>query len=252
MTVAIPLTKAQDLTRQLTDLCNAQAPIDELTSRRFRRDVEAAQGFDPFNAALARTLLAVLHWDEDAIRRNIDDALKMQGDYDTYDFAATAWQLIGDYENAAAAGRRASELARTDLSLLRKAISYTYLDGQFRHAKELCDMYDKMSPAEPHPNRKALDEASALFEGDGFDQDQAAQCNRIAFKLLRERRVLFVSNTLECDEEDRIIMLRINVRADQKTVDELDFELGERLFDQISDYDPTRYWVGYQVKKDAQ
>jgi hypothetical protein len=247
MTAAIPRTKADELTEQLVALCNAQTPIDEITARRFRREIERSRSVDPYHAAVARGMLAVLEWDRDALLSSFDNALRVRAGYQTYDYFATGLQMIGDFQAATSAALTAVELARTDLSLIRKAIHHAYLDGQFQKAEELCVMYDKLSPSDPHPDHESISDAKGIFEAAGIEERVASECNRLAFGLLREKKITFYSTINESELEDNFLMLRIVVKADQDAVDQLDVELGELLFDNVHGYDPSRYWVGYEA-----
>lgn len=247
MTVAIPRTKADELTSQLVDLCNSQTPIDEITARRFRKEIERSRSVDPYHAYVASGMLAVLEWDKDALIRAFDNALRVRAGYETYDYFATGLQMLGDFEGATAAAVKAVELARTDLSLVHKAIHHAFLDGQFHKAEELCEMYKKLSPSEPHHDHQLISDAKAIFEAAGVDERIASECNRLAFSLLAEKKIIFYSTIHESDVEDNFHMLRIVVKADQEKVDRLDVELGELLFDHVEGYDPSRYWVGYEA-----
>lgn len=252
MTVAIPRTKAVELVSQLSQLCQAQDPIDEITSRRLRREIEQSKGVDARNAFIARGMLAMLEWDLPGIHSSFEAALPLGDATTALESYATCLQMIGDYANAANIIQRAYDRARTDLRLLRKAINFCYLAAHFSCAKELCDMYDKLCPSEPHPEGRSIEQALEVLEMGGLNEQLAAQCNRIAFDLLRERQVVFLETSSEGDLLDGIMLMDIIVKADQQTVELLDAELGERLFDEVAGYNPSCYWIGYKSGLDIE
>lgn len=245
MTAAIPLTKAQELAVQLTDWCTAQVRLDQLTSQRLKREIEKSRAVDAENAYIARGLLAILEWDMQSVHASFEAALRLNDQSSTLDQYATGLQWLGDYPAAADLIERAYARSRMDLSYLLKAINFSFLAGRFTRAKELVDMYDRLSPSELHTERNSIQQAVRLVQTGKITEALAEQCNRIAFDLLRERQISFNQTSSEADEVDETMFMNIVVAADEQVIDELDMELGERLFDQVAGYNPNTYWVGY-------
>lgn len=248
MTAAIPRTDAEELAIQLSRMCEAQTRIDQLTSQRLKRDIEKAKARDAKNAFVARGLLALLEWDLPGIRSSFEAALPLGGMTETLEQYATTLQMIGDYPGACDQIEKAFSRSRTDLQVVNKTINFSFLAGRYTRAREVCDMYDLLRPTDPHEERLSIEQAIAVLKISGGSEAMVEECNRIAFELLRERRVVFNETTSEADELDGMLFLTISVCADEALVEELDAELGERLFDRVEGYNPNRYWVGYSTR----
>lgn len=245
--IPIPLTKVREAFDRISPFMDPKSSIDEVTLRRTKIEVQKEKGADPFWGAMTLGNIALLEWNEPEFDAQYMNALRLNNGAEAFANFAMALQVFGRFVDASKYAQMASELMPTDLSLLREAIMYTYNAGQFAQAAVLSEQYNKRSPTEPYANHKGFVAASKLLSEIGLDNAMVVDCNSIAFELLRERKTRFISTVVETDEQDKCIMYSIYLAASVERVDELDRELGERLFDRVPDFDPSKYWVGYSV-----
>ena len=95
-----------------------------------------------------------------------------------------------------------------------------------------------------------MHDATECFKFWGLPSDLPVRCNSIAFGFLRERRIPFVKTMMRIDSDDNSFMFNIGIMLPEDEVLSLDEELGVRLFDQVPDFDPARYWVGFTPVED--
>lgn len=247
-----PLTKLQDILNKLLPYMDQRTQLDALTLRRYKKEAEANIGFDPFLGYRLMQRIAVLEWDEagvDAYSKNairIRDNVESRGDY------SVSLQLLGKFVEASEQAIIASEYAPTDLSHLHRAIGICFNAGMLRRAGELCETYNLRSPLKHHDYTNAITDASAVLEKIGVDEAIVVECNRIAFSLLRERKIPYSHTYLETDAGDETLMFFVRVDRATKEIEELDVELGDRLFEKVSEFHPGKYWVGYAKDRTAE
>lgn len=88
--------------------------------------------------------------------------------------------------------------------------------------------------------------ALQINEENDIPEDVVASCHKIAFRVLRENKVPFTGTSIESDTQDKYIMYYIDVAAEEERVEELDRLLGVALFDEVPEFNPDKYWVGYK------
>ncbi|QDG73538.1 hypothetical protein [Janthinobacterium tructae] len=246
--IPIALTKIQDALEKLSPYMDLRTPIDEMTLRRIKNDVVKNMAVDPYLGSVALGNIALLEWNEAEVSAQYANVLRLRNNCESRAYFAMALQVLGKFEEASYYAREASKLAPTDLGLFREAILYTFNSGQFAVAASLCEDYKMRSPAQPYPDEEAIFSACKAMSKAGLDEALLVKCNSIAFELLRERRTAYASTTVESDLQDGCIIYFIKLDESVEKVDELDRELGERLFDRIPEFDPSKYWVGYAVE----
>lgn len=245
----VPLTKIQDALDKLAPYMDQRLPIDEMTLRRIKGEVERNMGVDPYLGSVVLGNIAILQWDLEEFEAQYRNALRLSNGAQSHYYYALALQLVGRFYEASEYARSASELAPTDLGILRDAILFTFYSGQFTLAATLCESYNMRSPMQPYPDEDAIESARQTVIKAGLDEAMLVECNRIAFDLLREKKSPYSSTSVESDIRDGLVMFYIKLDRSIEFVDELDQELGERLFDRVANFDPSKYWIGYAVEE---
>lgn len=249
--IAIPRAKVEELIKSLEPYMDSTKQIDQFTLKRFKKEaLENLKAF-PWAGYLALGMIAVLEWDEVGLDAAYQNAIALGNDSRTHVHYANALQLIGKYSEALQLMLIASRMAPENLTILSEAVDFAQSAGRFSTASELQAVYAQRSPERPHGAEESVKNALRILEANSMSEDTLNLCNEIAFKLLRERRVPFVSTRLETDIQDNYMMFYIDIVADESTVERLDEELGLMLFDKVEDFHPDKYWVGY-AKADLQ
>ncbi len=243
--VAIPLTKVEELIHTLQPYMDQTHQLDTFTLERFKREARQNMGAYPWAGHIALGMIAVLEWDERSIDKHYGAALGFKNDGRTYDSFATALQLIGKYDEAAEKALLASNLVPENLTYLRSAISYHQHAGKLTEAQKLMETLFLRSPNEDRENAMVLENTLQILASHGISETVVADCNRIAFALLRQKRVPYFGTRLETDSQDKYIMFHIEIDAPDELVWELDQELGDALFDEVPSFNPDKYWIGY-------
>lgn len=246
--IPIPLTKIEDALEKLSPYMDMRVPIDEMTLRRIQNDVVKNMAVDPYLGSVALGNIAILRWDEEEVDAQYLNVLRLRNNCQSRAYFAMALQVIGKFQEASMYAQEASKLAPTDLGLFREAILYTFNSGQFTVASRLCEEYKMRSPTQPYPDEEAIASACSAMSKAGLEDPILVKCNGIAFQLLREHKTPYTSTTIESDVQDGCLMFYIKLDASVEKVDELDRELGERLFDLVPEFDPSKYWVGYSAE----
>jgi hypothetical protein len=246
----VPKTKAEEIMQQLEPFMDQVVKLDAFTLQRLKREAIQNRATDPWASSVAVGMIGVLEWDEHAVEKSFQNALSMRSDEQTRTHYATSLQLIGKYVEAASQARLASEMAPTNLSLLSRAISYSLTAGLLTMAAELVHQYNLRSPGRPYETGFVIDQANEILRSQEINETLVVECNRIAFEILRTKKVAFSSTQFEADSQDGYIMHYIILDEPLEVVEELDIELGIRLFDSVSEFNPDKYWVGFISKLD--
>jgi len=244
----VPLSKIQDTLDKLQPYMDQRTPIDQMTLRRLKKDVEQNMAIDPYLGSLALGNIAILEWDEIGVDKYYKNLLSLRNNSESQSYYGAALQMLGKFPEALEHARIASEICPTDLSLLRNVISFAINAGSFVLASELCEIYNRRSPEHPHPVENSIVAAVESIEYAEIDEKVIFECNKIAFALLREMKTPYHSTLLQSDSIEGSVIFFIKVAADLERVYEFDRELGERLFDRVPDFDPSRYWVGFSIE----
>lgn len=247
---AAPRTKVEEISDQLRKLINVRQEVDAFTLQRFKRDILRNLNTDPLNGFYALQMVSVFEWDEAQLHETHRKACDISRSSNTYIHYATSLQMIGMYEQAAEAALTASQKCPEDLHFLRRAIVYHQNAGLFRRSRELIDLFNIRSPLNSYESAHHIDNAIGALNANGTSDETIADCNRLAFELLRRNRVTHAGVQITADNQDNYVMFFIYVNADEEQVSSLDDALGIELFDKISDFHPDRYWVGYIKAKD--
>lgn len=244
--IPIPKTKVAEIASFLQPYIESRAAPDEFTLQRLKREIEKVASVDRTGTLFARAMIAVLEWDEDEIHALFRRSLNVHDQAEIHERYAIALQMMGNFKDASREAQLASMLNPTDLSALRRAISYTNLLGDMEMAKKLCDDYKLRSPTSPYIDEEALIQTSKVLTKSGTSLEVVKKCNAIAFSVLKNARTPFKGIRYESDDEDSSVMLFIDVDRNAEEVEKLDRELGQRLFDDVPDFHPSHYWVGFE------
>lgn len=244
----VPLTKIQDTLNKLQPYMDQRTPIDQVTLRRMKKDVEQNMAIDPYLGSLVLGNIAILEWDEVGVDKYYKNLLSLRNNSESQSYYSAALQMLGKFPEALEYAIIASENCPTDLSLLRNSISFALNAGRFSLAADLCEVYNLRSPDHPHPVESSVVAAVESIEYAKINEEIIVECNKIAFSLLREIKIPYHSTLLQSDAIEGSVIFFIKIAAELEVVDEFDRELGERLFDLIPDFDPSRYWVGFSAE----
>lgn len=249
---AVPVTKVEQLIDTLKPFMDQLVQLDDLTLQRYKRLARDNMHAYPWAGFVALGMIGVLEWNEDALDENYGRALGIRNDFETRASYATALQLLGKYDEALQEGLKASESAPEHLLLLSNCIDYAQAAGRYEIAMELIKKFKlRSNPAQQQAMGIAkMDEVAAsaleILAANEVPEEVVASSHGIAFRILRENRVPYTSTRIETDTQDKYVMYFIDVAADEEEVDRLDRLLGVALFDEISAFDPDKYWVGYR------
>ncbi|MTV40671.1 hypothetical protein [Duganella radicis] len=84
---------------------------------------------------------------------------------------------------------------------------------------------------------------------DGVPESLMVKCNHLAFSLAAEYRVVVSGIHSEVDLQDSIVLCTLLLNTSENQAQELDSILGKLLFEQIPDYDPSQYWIGFAAQR---
>jgi tetratricopeptide (TPR) repeat protein len=243
--IALPRTKVEELIARLEPHMDQVGRLDAFTLQRYKKEALQNLHIYPWAGHIALGMIAVLEWDEVAIDTAYRNALALRNDSVTHAHYSTALQLIGKYEQAVGEAVIASAMAPENLSYLGDAIIYAQAAGQLTLAKELLEKYEQRSPLKEHETAESVMHALSVLEMNGISQDVVSRCNALAFEILRQHRVAYVSAQLETDTQDNYMMYYIQIDAPEEVIERLDEELGIALFDKVPEFHPDKYWVGF-------
>jgi hypothetical protein len=243
--IPAPKTKAEELIAEIASLLPRRGQIDAFTVRRLKREIEQARAVDTVTAYRADGMLGVLEWSVLDIESAFNSVMQFTSSASLYVNFAACFQLLGQYFRASELMMIASDLEPTNLTTLRKSAHYSLLAGRFDVAQKISEVFDVRSPGESVPSAEVIRDAIFALNKAGLPTSTVIKCNRIAFDFLVEKKVPFTQTRYKTDKEDASTMLLIEIGVNEDLITLLDRDLGERLFDQIEDYRPSLYWVGY-------
>lgn len=248
----VALTKVEELIESLKPHMDQAQPVDVFTLQRFKRVAIDNRHVYPWAGFVALGMIAVLEWDEKALDENYKHALALRNDFDTHSSYSTALQLFGKYEMAMNEAVKASSMAPTNLTLLKTAIEYAQGAGHYIKSEELLDKMMARTTAAQRESmgineiKEVVCSARKIIEDNKTSEETVIASHRLAFQILRENKTPFTSTRIETDLQDKYVMYYIDVDASLDVIDRLDEELGVALFDEIPDFDPDKYWIGYR------
>lgn len=243
------VTKVEEIISELLPAVGKHY-LDAFTIQRYKREIAKNLGAYPWAGYIASEMLAVLEWDEEGVDAFHKKALSYRNDAETYSFYATSLQLIGRYAKATEAILVASKMSPENLSILRRAIDYAQSAGKYDLAAEIIKDFNLRSPKDPYIG-EAFDMVLSALERSGMNQETIEQCHKVAFDVLRRHKVPFEGTRFRGDEQEAYVMFHITLDQPQDTINRLDEELGIALFDEVPDFDPSKYWIGYSKETEA-
>ena len=248
----VALTKVEELIESLKPYMDQAQAVDVFTLQRFKRVALQNRYAYPWAGFVALGMISVLEWNEEALDENYKHAIALRNDFDTHSSYSTALQLFGKYEMAMHEAIKASSMAPENLTSLKTAIEYAQGAGHYTKSEELLE---KMMARSTVAQRESMGineikdvvcSALEIIEGNKTSEETITASHRIAFRILRENKTPFTSTRIETDSQDRYVMYYIDIDASLDVVDRLDEQLGLTLFDEIPDFDPDKYWIGYR------
>lgn len=241
----LALSIVQDIFKNLAPYLETRAELDEFTLNRYKREVERNLGGDPILGNQVRAILALMEWDEAGFDEWFARALGLSDSGDVHFGYANSLQLLGRFPEAFAHAFIASERVPENLTYLSTAITYAHHSGLFDKAAELVDIYNTRSPKSLHQDTNLVKDTLQSMKILGLPDDLPARCNAVAFKLLREHKIPYSHTLMLVDVEEYAILYHICINRPADVVQKVDDELGVRLFDELPDVDPGKYWVGF-------
>jgi hypothetical protein len=249
--IPVPLTKVEELIETLKPYMDQTQQLDAFTLHRYKREaIENRQAY-PWAGFMALGMIAVLEWDEAALDENYHHALGLRNDWQTRSSYSTALQLIGKYESAMFEAIRASDMNPGNLTLLKNAIDYAQGAGFYRVADDLLKKIETRSSASQFEAMGMKDmndivgSALSVIQNTETSEEIVASSHRIAFRILRENKTPYTGTRIQTDVQDNFVMYYIDIDECDDVIDRLDGELGVALFDELPDFDPNTYWIGY-------
>lgn len=250
MTFARPATKASQVILELSRHLHDDAPLSELVLARYKRDLHASMQADASEAYAGLGMIAGIEWDENTMRQCFENAIRLDDEFTAHANYAVALHRLGFVAEAAHQYRIAYDLAPTDIEAALNAVMATYIAGELNLAVTLGKRLQNLSPSKLGFELATAEKILRLFGKTSTDPELMQRCNKVAFDVLREHRVRSKSVATEIDMEDQIVFTMIEVKASNAEIDHLDEILGGRLYNDVEDYDPHRYWVGYSFRSE--
>lgn len=250
MTFARPATKASQVMLELSRHLQDDEPLSELVLARYKRDLNASMQADASEAYAGLGMIAGIEWDEKTMRQCFENAIKLDDEFTAHANFAVALHRLGFMADAAHQYRIAYELAPTDVEAALNAVMATYIAGELNLAIALGKRLQNLACSKLDFELESAKKILRLFAETSTDPGLMQRCNKVAFDVLREHRVRSKSVSTEIDMEDQIVFTMIEVKTSNAEVDQLDEILGNRLYSDVEDYDPNRYWVGYSFRSE--
>jgi tetratricopeptide (TPR) repeat protein len=242
----VPKTKIQEILEEIQPYLDLTSRLDTFTLQRYKRDVHKYLGADYWAGYVALAQIGLLEWDDNAILENFAKAIALQKTSLTYDLYANALQMTGRFAEALDVAVIASDLEPQNLTLLSNAIQYAHNAGKIAMAHELVEVYRQRSPTREHSDASVISDTAYVLATCGMSETLMQNCIRLAFDVLRKHQVSYSALRHLVDLDECYLMYYIDIDAPGEQVEALDAELGQRLFDEVAEFDPNRFWIGYE------
>jgi hypothetical protein len=248
MTAAIAKSKATEVLEVLVEVLG-QLTTNGIEPGQFvlagmKRDAKSAISAAPEHAFIALGIIAAMEWDEALVHKYFNNSIAIAANPIVHSNYTAALQLIGRHSLAAAQACEASELAPTDLTMLKEAIDAATHAGKFEDAQALCV---KLESRALHLDAKysQIADACRILKAKNTNPNYTENCNIIAYALLQENRIRSPEWQLNVDLDDQMIFSYILIDLPFEQVYELDRQLARRLIDELPDILPSSYWIGF-------
>lgn len=246
MTSVQPRTKVSEIIKELSPYLKGDKIATEFTLRRFKQVAVEGMVADASESYAALGMLATLSWDEEMVDSNFSNAIRLDNDYTVHMNYATCLQILGRFLDAASQVKQACDIAPTDFLALRRGITLSVMGGDIETATLLRDRLARLGPNQDFAELELMEKLSKVLDAGKCSLQVIRDCNTIALELLRENKMWSNSLHSEVDLEDRIIFFTLGVKGTAEEIEQLDVELGTRLFDRVPEFNPSRYWVGFE------
>ena len=227
--------KAKTKASQLIERINAlrrQEEMDEFTLRKIRKEVEALQLSDAFNAYILFGSLASIEQDLDGVRDNYSKALKMRpDDRDANINYSISLNNLGFFTEAREFAEKAYPADQADLVLLDYLINRSWVSGRIRDAQKWLERWDIVNPKSANELTEFISNASELLDENGVSDDDVERLLQLKISVLHKQKIYpsrSIGETLE-DEDSCWLNYFFEVRLPPKEVVELNFKAAEKL-----------------------
>jgi len=219
----------------------------ELELARIRLDARKLMAVDAKDAHQLLGGIAAVEVDEDKVRYHHEAAIKLTSAVDAVRNYSISLQLIGQFEDAAKYAALAAEAQPENLSLLRSAIDFASYAGQPRKALELIQVLRKRAPDHTDAREGIIQDLLLVMDRTGLTESELQTSLKLAFQLLRDRRLRFghIHDSILLEDGAECVHYRIYLAADAKVVRELDSQLGRLLADQLEEMHSASLLVDY-------
>ena len=246
MITAQPKTRAKDAIALIDAHMRAgdDAP-DEITVMRLRRALMESMVADAAEAYAGLGMLETLLWHADDARNHFNKAVQLDSEFTVHSNYAMCLARLGKISDAAEHARIAAAMALTDIHAIERATHYSMVAGELGAAKDWAEKLRKLTPGSEPREASAVDSILSVFAKSGVHESVMAQCNKLAYSVAGAHQTVIAAISSEVDLQDKIVLLTLTLNASEKKTQELDSILGSQLFEQVPNYDPGKYWVGF-------
>ncbi|MCZ6533586.1 MAG: hypothetical protein O7A08_11565 [SAR324 cluster bacterium] len=233
-----PKRKASKLIKQLNLLLH-QESRDEVSLRKFKKDVESLRSSDAFSAYILLGGLASKEQDVEGMRENHSKALKIRPKYpDANINYANSLKHLGFYTEAREHAQRALLADHTHLPTLNDLIEMCLFSGRIREAKKWLRNLRRIKHEKANESRKLILRASELLDECGVSDDDVERLLQLKMSVLHKQKVYparTIADTFE-DEESAWLNFFVEVNVSPAKAVELNFKAAGELA--VSDIPP--------------
>ncbi len=243
MTAAISKSKASEALDILAPFLDQGLIPDEFTIAKCKRLAKSAIHSEPDLAYTVLGFISAMEWNEALVHEYFHKALMIATNAATHSNYGLALQLVEQPSLAATQVCLASDLAPTDLGLLKEAIKVTLFTGRFEKAQLLASTFESRALIS-HPDSHRITDICQILKQQEINQTHTEKCNEIASSFLREKKIRTPVFQASVDTEDQIVFFKIPLNLPFEQVYDLDAQLAQRLIEEMPDFSPGKYWLG--------
>lgn len=225
-----------DFLKQINSLVNNEI-FDHLTLTQLKDKAQQHSQLNNVDGYLARTVLAGLEGDTNAIQTHYQQAITTFSEQHAFSLAtyAKSLTLFGWFSKAADLMLKAYELSPTTLNYLDEAIYFYGLTGHFHRVSELLTKWDKQNPHHQHRFSPISQQIIEFMDEKNVTDNELAKLIDIALSLLRQHRLTIATSQINISlpEEDNSQWFYYGIPLQQALSVEnmvaLDFELADKM-----------------------
>jgi len=229
--------KKNDFLQQINSLVNENDDIFDHTLTQLKNDAQQHCQLNNVDGCLARTVLAGLEGNTDAIQTHYQQAITTFSDQHAFSLAlyAKSFTLFGWFAQAADLMLKAYELSSTTLKYLDDAIYFYGLTGHFHQVSELLQKWNQQNPHQQHRFSLIYPQIIEFMDEKKVTDHDLAKLIQIALSLLRQHRLTIATYKINISlpEEDNSQWFYYGIPLQQTLSVEkmvaLDFELADKM-----------------------